>query len=49
MTINNSSNNLFEQYLNQSSYVELNDAFHSDGHLDGDVAGRHTDEHADKA
>ncbi|MGN0180050.1 MAG: hypothetical protein ACI4DY_11580 [Monoglobaceae bacterium] len=40
---------LFEQYCGQSNYEQYNQTAHSDGHLDGDVAGRHTDEHADRA
>ena len=38
---------LFEQYSNQTNEYP-NYSAHSDGHLDGDVAGTHTDEHADR-
>ena len=49
MQSNENISSLFEQYSSQSNYEMYNQSSHSDGHLDGDVAGRHTDEHADRA
>lgn len=43
------ANSLFDQYCSQTNYEQVCSSAHSDGHLDGDVGGRHTDEHADKA
>lgn len=41
-------NDLFYQYANQAQGESNIAAAHNDGHLDGSVAGRHTDEHADR-
>ena len=42
------SDSLFEVYASQSSCDFTSQTSHSDGHLDGDSAGRHIDEHADR-
>ena len=41
-------NNLFYQYANQTQGETNTAVVHNDGHLDGSVADRHTDEHADR-
>lgn len=46
-TASNISETLFAQYSNQASCEVFVQGHHNDGHLDGGVGGRHTDEHAD--
>ena len=41
-------NDLFHQYANQTLDETNTAVVHTDGHLDGSVADRHTDEHADR-
>lgn len=48
MQTTNISETLFAQYSSQAPCEAYMYDAHNDGHLDGGVGGRHTDEHADR-
>lgn len=46
--MNLEANDIYEQYIQQSTETSNGGEYHSDGHLDGDTSSIHTDEHADR-